>query len=200
MRAPRWRTIGTLFRLDPEVVAHDLHPGYLSTRWALETGLPAIGVQHHHAHIAAVLAEHGLAGPAVGLAFDGTGYGEDGHIWGAEVLVADLTEYRRVAHLRYVPLAGGDRADSLAVAQPRGIRLARPCACARRWKRCWRTSTRGNGAAVRCADREPPERADGLVDGPAVRRRGVPAGPAPRVAVRGSGGDGTGGVRRTTPG
>jgi hydrogenase maturation protein HypF len=101
---------GTLLRFEPEVVAHDLHPGYLSTRWALETGLPAIGVQHHHAHIAAVLAEHGLAGPAVGLAFDGTGYGEDGHIWGAEVLVADLTGYRRVAHLRYVPLAGGDRA------------------------------------------------------------------------------------------
>ena len=100
----------TLFRLHPEVVAHDLHPGYLSTRWAEELGLPAIGVQHHHAHVAAVLAEHRVAGPAVGLAFDGTGYGEDGHTWGAEVLVADLAGYRRMAHLQYIPLAGGDRA------------------------------------------------------------------------------------------
>ena len=99
-----------LFRVEPEVVAHDLHPGYLSTRWAGELGLPTIGVQHHHAHVAAVLAEHGRTGPAIGLAFDGTGYGEDGHIWGAEVLVADLAGYRRAAHLRYVPLAGGDRA------------------------------------------------------------------------------------------
>jgi hydrogenase maturation protein HypF len=101
---------GALFRVEPEVVAHDLHPGYLSTRWAGELGLPTIGVQHHHAHVAAVLAEHGRTGPAVGLAFDGTGYGEDGHIWGAEVLVADLAGYRRVAQLRYVPLAGGERA------------------------------------------------------------------------------------------
>ena len=99
-----------LFRVDPEVVAHDLHPGYLSTRWAQELGLPAIGVQHHHAHVAAVLAEHRVAGPAVGLAFDGTGHGEDGLTWGAEVLVADLAGYRRIAHLRYIPLAGGDRA------------------------------------------------------------------------------------------
>jgi len=101
---------GALFRVEPEVVAHDLHPGYLSTRWAGELGLPRIGVQHHHAHVAAVLAEHGRTGPAIGLAFDGTGYGEDGRIWGAEVLVADLAGYRRLAHLRYVPLAGGDRA------------------------------------------------------------------------------------------
>ena len=99
-----------LFRVHPEVVAHDLHPGYLSTRWAEESGLPSIGVQHHHAHVAAVLAEHRVAGPAVGLAFDGTGHGEDGHTWGAEVLVADLAGYRRMAHLQYIPLAGGDRA------------------------------------------------------------------------------------------
>ncbi|HEX5635081.1 MAG TPA: carbamoyltransferase HypF, partial [Gemmatimonadales bacterium] len=96
-----------LFRVEPEVVAHDLHPGYLSTRLALETGLPLVGVQHHHAHMAAVLAEHGETGQAVGLSFDGTGCGEDGRIWGAETLVGDLASVRRVGQLRYAPLPGG---------------------------------------------------------------------------------------------
>jgi len=99
-----------LFGLEPQIAVHDLHPGYLSTRVAEESGLPLMGVQHHHAHVAAVLAEHGEAGPAIGVAYDGTGYGDDGHIWGAEILVADLAGYRRAAHLRYVPLPGGDRA------------------------------------------------------------------------------------------
>ena len=100
-----------LFRITPEVVAHDLHPGYLSTRVATELGASRlIGVQHHHAHIASVLAEHGQTGPAVGLAFDGTGYGEDGCVWGGEALVADLTGYRRRGQLRYAPLPGGDLA------------------------------------------------------------------------------------------
>jgi hydrogenase maturation protein HypF len=99
-----------LFHVEPAVVAHDLHPGYLSTRIAEESGLPAVAVQHHHAHVAAVAAEHGVTGPVIGLAFDGTGFGDDGAIWGAEVLLADLVEYQRVAHLRYAPLPGGDLA------------------------------------------------------------------------------------------
>ncbi len=100
-----------LFQVDPEVAVRDLHPGYLSTRIAAELGAErVIAVQHHHAHIAAVMAEHGLTDPVVGLAFDGTGYGDDGCVWGAEILVADLTGYRRRGHLRYAPLPGGDLA------------------------------------------------------------------------------------------
>jgi hydrogenase maturation protein HypF len=99
-----------LFRVRPEVVVRDLHPGYLSTRVAEETGLEVLAVQHHHAHIAAVLAEHGHTGPAIGIAYDGTGYGDDGHTWGSEILFADLAGYRRLAHLRYAPLPGGDAA------------------------------------------------------------------------------------------
>jgi hydrogenase maturation protein HypF len=97
--------------IQPVAVVHDLHPDYLSTRWALErSGLPTLGVQHHHAHLAAVLAEHGLEGPVVGLALDGTGYGTDGEIWGGEVLVADLNDFTRAAHLPYLPLLGGEAA------------------------------------------------------------------------------------------
>jgi hydrogenase maturation protein HypF len=105
----------TLFRLEPEVVVRDLHPGYLSTRLARELaeewGLPGpLVVQHHHAHVAAVAAEHGVEGPVVGVAFDGTGYGDDGAVWGGEVLVADLGSYRRVGQLRYAPMPGGEAA------------------------------------------------------------------------------------------
>ncbi len=100
-----------LFALEPEAVAYDLHPGYLSTRIAQELTLPTmVGVQHHHAHIAAVLAEHGEEGPAIGVAFDGTGYGSDGAVWGGEILHADLRGFQRLAHLRYAPLPGGDLA------------------------------------------------------------------------------------------
>ena len=100
-----------LFRLDPEVAVRDLHPGYLSTRLAGDLGLERIiPVQHHHAHVAAVLAEHGVTEPAVGVAFDGTGYGADGNVWGAEFLVCDLAGYRRAGHLRYARLPGGDLA------------------------------------------------------------------------------------------
>jgi len=100
-----------LFRVRPEVVVRDRHPGYLSTRVADELGLErTIAVQHHHAHVAAVLAEHGESGPVVGIAYDGTGYGDDGQVWGSEILVADLLGYRRVGHLRYAPLPGGDAA------------------------------------------------------------------------------------------
>jgi hydrogenase maturation protein HypF len=99
-----------LFRVSPEVAVHDLHPGYLSTRLAQESGLRLMGVQHHHAHVAAVMAEHGETSRVVGLAFDGTGFGDDGKVWGAEVLVADLLSSERVGRLRYAPLPGGDKA------------------------------------------------------------------------------------------
>ena len=100
-----------LFRVDPRAVAYDLHPNYLSTKYALDlAGLPKFGVQHHHAHIAACMAENGLAGEVIGVAFDGTGYGPDGAIWGGEFLVARYSGFERRAHLRYVPLAGGDAA------------------------------------------------------------------------------------------
>jgi hydrogenase maturation protein HypF len=92
-------------------VAHDLHPSYLSTKYALEIpGLPKIGVQHHHAHVASCMAENGLTGVVIGVAFDGTGYGPDGAIWGGEFLVAGYAGFERRARLRYVPLAGGDAA------------------------------------------------------------------------------------------
>jgi hydrogenase maturation protein HypF len=100
-----------LFHVDPVVAVRDLHPGYLSTRIAGELGLERIiAVQHHHAHIAAVLAEHGVTEGVVGIAYDGTGYGDDGNVWGAETLVADLAGYVRVGQLRYAPLPGGDLA------------------------------------------------------------------------------------------
>jgi hydrogenase maturation protein HypF len=102
------------FEIAPQTVVHDLHPGYLSTawakEWAQERGLPLIGVQHHHAHIAGCIAEHALEGPVIGLALDGTGYGTDGRIWGGEVLIAKLDSFERFAHLEYVPMPGGDAA------------------------------------------------------------------------------------------
>jgi hydrogenase maturation protein HypF len=100
-----------LFRVTPRAVAYDLHPGYLSTKYALGlAGVEKIGVQHHHAHIASCMAENGLTGEVIGVAMDGTGYGLDGAIWGGEFLVAGYAGFTRRAHLRYVPLAGGDRA------------------------------------------------------------------------------------------
>jgi hydrogenase maturation protein HypF len=100
-----------LFAVEPQLVAHDLHPDYLSTREALEReGVEDVGVQHHHAHLAACLAEHGEHGPAVGVIFDGTGYGEDGGIWGGELLVGGLTGFERAGLLRPVRLPGGERA------------------------------------------------------------------------------------------
>jgi hydrogenase maturation protein HypF len=101
-------------RLRPDLVAHDLHPQYLSTRYALERaralGVPAVPVQHHHAHVASCMAEHGLPGPVIGVAYDGTGLGTDGASWGGEVLVAGYGDFERAATLRPIPLAGGDRA------------------------------------------------------------------------------------------
>jgi hydrogenase maturation protein HypF len=100
-----------LFDLAPEVLAHDLHPEYLSTKYAIERdGVQILGVQHHHAHMAACLAEHAELGSVVGAIFDGTGYGVDGTVWGGELLVGDLTRFRRVGALLAVRLPGGARA------------------------------------------------------------------------------------------
>ncbi|MDN3058153.1 MULTISPECIES: carbamoyltransferase HypF [Streptomyces] len=99
-----------LTRVEPVRVAADRHPGYRSARWARRDGRPLTLVQHHHAHIASAMAEHQLDEPVLGIAFDGTGYGDDGAVWGGEVLLADYAGYRRLAHLSYVPLPGGDAA------------------------------------------------------------------------------------------
>ena len=110
-----------VFQIRPTVIAHDLHPEYLATKWAIDQaegdaappqgvaleGCRLVGVQHHHAHIAACLADNQLPGPVIGLALDGTGWGTDGTIWGGEVLVADLAGFRRAGHLRQVALPGG---------------------------------------------------------------------------------------------
>ena len=100
-----------LFAVEPEVVVHDLHPGYLSTAYALERdGVRALGVQHHHAHLAGCLAEHGERADAVGAIFDGTGYGPDGTIWGGELLAGGLGGAERAGHLWPVPMPGGEEA------------------------------------------------------------------------------------------
>ena len=96
--------------MTPSAVAHDLHPDYLSTKWALASGLPTIAVQHHHAHLASCLAENGVDGPALGVTWDGTGYGTDGTVWGGEFLLGDANGYERVAHLRPFRLPGGEAA------------------------------------------------------------------------------------------
>jgi len=101
-----------LFAFRPELLAHDLHPDYGSTRYAAEHHgvIPLLAVQHHHAHIASGMAEHGLDEPVIGVAFDGTGYGTDGAVWGGEFLTGDYRAFRRAAHLRYVPMPGGEQA------------------------------------------------------------------------------------------
>jgi hydrogenase maturation protein HypF len=107
-----------LFRINPGIIAYDMHPDYLPTRYALEQaerhGLQPVAVQHHHAHIASCLADNGKEGPVIGVAFDGTGYGTDGHIWGGEFLVADYQGFRRAGQLEYLPLPGG----ALAIKKP----------------------------------------------------------------------------------
>ena len=104
-----------LFRIKPRIIAHDLHPDYLSTQYAIglardDPRLRLYPVQHHHAHIASCLAENGIQQPAIGIVFDGTGYGSDGHIWGGEFLLADYKGFKRLGHLEYVPLPGGEAA------------------------------------------------------------------------------------------
>jgi len=102
--------LSRLHDLSPARIAHDLHPDYRSTRWALAQPLPRVAVQHHHAHIAACLAEHGRVDRVLGVAFDGTGCGPAGELWGGEFLVADLAGFRRAGHLRALRLAGGEAA------------------------------------------------------------------------------------------
>jgi hydrogenase maturation protein HypF len=99
----------SLFRIKPEAIAYDLHPDYLSTKYALDqTDIPSVAVQHHHAHIVSCMAENGLSEKVIGVACDGTGYGLDGKIWGCEFLIADHEDFQRKGHLKYIPLPGGD--------------------------------------------------------------------------------------------
>lgn len=104
-----------LFRIQPEIVAHDQHPEYLSTKYALELGsqysqLKLVPVQHHHAHIVSCMVDNKVEAPVIGIALDGTGYGSDGRIWGGEFLVADYKSFNRLGHLEYLPLPGGTAA------------------------------------------------------------------------------------------
>jgi len=104
-----------LFRMEPEVIAYDLHPEYLSTKYALELAsqsgdIKLVPVQHHHAHVVSCMADNEVEAPVIGVALDGTGYGSDGHIWGGEFLVADYKGFTRMGHLEYLPLPGGDAA------------------------------------------------------------------------------------------
>ncbi len=100
--------LSKILEIAPKIIAHDLHPGYFSTQWALaQTGVRRVGVQHHHAHVASCMAENGIEGKVAGLVLDGTGYGTDGHIWGGEILVADYAGFERACHLAYVPMPGG---------------------------------------------------------------------------------------------
>jgi hydrogenase maturation protein HypF len=102
------RHLKTILDVEPVAVAHDLHPDFLSTEYAASLGIPCVPVQHHHAHVAAVLVEHGLSGPHVGLALDGVGLGSDGTAWGGELLRVDGARFDRVGHMASLPLPGGD--------------------------------------------------------------------------------------------
>ncbi|UCD10016.1 MAG: carbamoyltransferase HypF [Dehalococcoidales bacterium] len=104
-----------LFRIEPKIIAYDMHPDYLATKYAIEQsdnnpGLKPVAVQHHHAHIAACMADNDINTPVIGVTFDGTGYGTDGKIWGGEFLVADYNDFRRMVHFEYLPLPGGEAA------------------------------------------------------------------------------------------
>jgi hydrogenase maturation protein HypF len=103
-----------LFSIAPQTIVHDLHPDYASSNYARQRaaaeGLHLVAVQHHHAHMASCMAEHGLAEPVIGVSFDGTGLGTDGAVWGGEFLIGDYRQFRRAAHLRYVGMPGGDKA------------------------------------------------------------------------------------------
>ncbi|MEZ6096820.1 MAG: hypothetical protein R3C03_21795 [Pirellulaceae bacterium] len=113
-----------LYSFEPQFIAADLHPGYMSRKWAedlaQQKGLPLVSVQHHHAHVAGLMAEHRVDEPVIGVCFDGTGYGTDGTIWGGEWLLTSPTGFERCAHLETMPLPGGDA----CVKSPARIALA----------------------------------------------------------------------------
>lgn len=109
------RNLKSVYRVNPEALAYDLHPMYLSTQWALrQEGIKKIGIQHHYAHVASVMAEKGLKDEVIGVSFDGTGYGLDGNLWGGEFLIADIRGFKRAGHFSYIPLPGGE----VAVREP----------------------------------------------------------------------------------
>lgn len=98
-------------RVEPKIIAYDLHPEYLSTKYALnQKGMEAVCIQHHHAHIASCMAENGIEEKIIGIAFDSAGYGTDGNIWGGEFLIADFNNFERAGHFQYIPMPGGDKA------------------------------------------------------------------------------------------
>ena len=109
-----------IFQIEPEIAICDMHPDYMSTRYAQELGLPLYRVQHHHAHATAVMVEHGLTDPVLAVILDGTGYGTDGTIWGGEILKVDLLDFERLGHLSHLPLPGGD----VAATEPWRLGLA----------------------------------------------------------------------------
>ncbi len=127
------RMLAALQRVEPQAIISDAHPGYLSRRWAEDEaarrGIAHITVQHHHAHVASLMAEHGIVEPILGFAFDGTGFGTDGTIWGGELLLADLSHAERIGHLASFPLPGGDAAtrqvSRIAIAQLRAAGMDR---------------------------------------------------------------------------
>jgi hydrogenase maturation protein HypF len=102
--------IQQIFEIEPELIIHDLHPEYLSTKWAKDHSIPLLGVQHHHAHLASCMAENNLDEPVIGIIMDGTGYGTDGTIWGGEFLIGDASGFERKTHFEPMPLPGGEAA------------------------------------------------------------------------------------------
>ena len=179
-----------LYGVVPEVVAHDLHPEYLSTKFALELDLPAVGVQHHHAHVAACLVEHGRTEPVLGLAFDGLGYGPDGTLWGGELLLAGLSGFERVGHLLPVAMPGGVAAirEPWRMAAVWLDRAVGPAAVERAL-----ADVDPDRARRRARPRPPAgDAADDEHRPPVRRRRQPPRGPAPGE-LRGAGGDRAGG-------
>ena len=164
-----------LLRVRPEFVAHDLHPGYLSTRYASRLeGVAAIGVQHHHAHVAGVMAECGLERPVLGLALDGTGHGTDGTIWGGEFLLTERSDFERLAHFRQYPLPGGERAIdqpwrmAVSVCAAEGIDLGHGAQPAGRRQDCPGVGQGRPGREDRATDRVRPELSSRLERGPDV--------------------------------
>ena len=178
------------------MVAHDLHPEYLSTKYARELDdVELVGVQHHHAHIASCLADNGATGPVIGVALDGLGYGTDGTIWGGEFLLADLTGYRRLGHLDPVPMPGG----AAAIRQPWRMAAAHLAAAFPDGPPAGLDVVAPPRRPVGRRHRHGPQRAQRPADvqrGPALRRgRGAPRHPR-RDQLRGSGGDRAGATRR----